>query len=178
MPWKIIPIGTREWINKTWDRRASRLARIGSRRLGRRQRRDPRSELILAHVFRGERIHADGTTVPVRSLQRRRRMGRARHRHRPETPEDTGRPSSPRRSRPANQTTPIHRSGAPSFSRSRGIVPRSGATNGRHGIGRRASRQSRKRLEPQRHRSRLPRVQMSVAQNGSARWANVSITFS
>jgi hypothetical protein len=21
MPWKIIPIGTREWINKTWDRR-------------------------------------------------------------------------------------------------------------------------------------------------------------
>jgi hypothetical protein len=63
-----------------------------------------------------------------------------------------GRPWSPRRSRSANQTTPIDRPGSPKFSRGRGIVPRSGATNGRHGIGLRAGRQSRKRLEPRRRR--------------------------
>jgi len=59
----------------------------------------------------------------------------------------------PRRSRLANQTTPIDRPGSPKFSRGHGIVPRSGATNGRHGIGRRTNRQSRKRLSHQRRRS-------------------------
>jgi hypothetical protein len=128
------------------ERRNRRLDSRGLvRRLGRRRRRDPRSELIRPQIFRGEGIHADGTgsvasTPPRNGPCAASPSAEAIGRSPAPTPEGTGRPWSPRRSRPANLATPIHRPGSPTFSRSRGIVPRSGATIGRHGFGRRAGR--------------------------------------
>ena len=96
---------------------------------------------------------------PHLSLQRGRRMGRARHRHRLGQLDvrrlgrrrARGGPWFPRRSK----TCELNDADPPAWLAPVRAKPRDRPAkrrDGRHGIGRRASRQSRKRLEPRRHR--------------------------